>query len=96
VEHAARIRALEYDISKSLSRIDDLNRILDQKSHDLRGKETGLKDSENEMTKLKSQQSNYSKELEHLRALEERYRNENADLQKRIDQESARNADLTH
>lgn len=29
VELAAKIRALEYDISKSLSRIDDLNRIID-------------------------------------------------------------------
>lgn len=29
VELAARIRTLEYDISKSLSRIDDLNRIID-------------------------------------------------------------------
>ena len=29
VELAARIRAIEYDISKSLARIDDLNRIID-------------------------------------------------------------------
>jgi len=29
VEYAARIRSFEYDISKSLGRIDDLNRILD-------------------------------------------------------------------
>jgi hypothetical protein len=29
VDLAARIRALEYDISKSLSRIDDLNRVID-------------------------------------------------------------------
>jgi peptidoglycan hydrolase CwlO-like protein len=29
VELASKIRALEYEISKSLSRIDDLNRIID-------------------------------------------------------------------
>lgn len=29
VELAARIRAIEYDISKSLARIDDLNRVID-------------------------------------------------------------------
>ena len=29
VELTARIRALEYDISKSLARIDDLSRIID-------------------------------------------------------------------
>ena len=95
VEHAAKIRALEYDISKSLSRIDDLNRILDQKSHDLRSKESNLKDSENELQKLKVQHQSYSKELDHLRALEDRYRNENTDLQRRIDSEAQRNAELS-
>jgi hypothetical protein len=30
-----------------------------------------------------------------LRSLDERYRNENADIQRRIDQESIRNAELT-
>lgn len=29
VEYAARIRAFEYDISKSLARIDDLSRIIE-------------------------------------------------------------------
>ncbi len=30
-----------------------------------------------------------------MRSLDERYRNENADIQRRIDQESIRNAELT-
>jgi hypothetical protein len=29
IEYAARIRAVEYDISKSLARIDDLSRVYD-------------------------------------------------------------------
>ena len=33
-------------------------------------------------------------ELERLKSLEERYRNENIDLQKRIDEEAGRNQDL--
>ena len=33
--------------------------------------------------------------MEHLRSLDERYRSENADIQRRIDQESIRNAELT-
>lgn len=80
VEHASRIRAFEYDISKSLARIDDLNRILDQKTYDLKSKEATLLEAENEVLKLKQQLGNYQKELEHLRALEERYRQENSDL----------------
>lgn len=94
VELASRIRALEYDISKSLARIDDLNRIIEQKTYELKSKEQALLEAENECMKLKAQLASYQKELEHLRALEERYRQENGELQRRIDQESSRNAEL--
>lgn len=94
VELAARIRAIEYDISKSLARIDDLNRVLDQKSYDLKNKEQTVLECEGEVHKLKTQQASYQKELEHLKSLEERYRQENSDLQRRIDQESGKNLDL--
>lgn len=95
VEFAAKIRAIEYDISKSLARIDDLNRVLDDKAFALKNKEAALVDAESELLKLRAQQASYQKELEHLRSLDERYRNENADIQRRIDQESIRNAELT-
>lgn len=95
VELAARIRAIEYDISKSLARIDDLNRIIDQKSYDLKSKEATVAECEGEVHKLKTQQASYQKELEHLKSLEERYRLENADLQRRIDQEGGKNLDLS-
>ena len=55
VDLAARIRALEYDIAKSLSRIDELNRVIDQKSYDLKAKENGLAEAENDVLKLKAQ-----------------------------------------
>ena len=55
VDLAAKIRTLEYDISKSLSRIDDLNRLIDQKSYDLKTKDTSLGEAENEVLKLKAQ-----------------------------------------
>lgn len=95
VEYAAKIRAIEYDISKALGRIDDLNRVLDEKTFALKNKEAALIDAESELVKLRAQQASYQKELEHLRSLDERYRNENADIQRRIDQESIRNAELT-
>ncbi len=52
-------------------------------------------DAETELHKLKGQQANYQKELDHLRQLDERYRQENIDIQRRIDQEGTRNAELT-
>ena len=54
MELAARIRAIEYDISKSLARIDDLSRIIDQKAYDLKSKEATLADAESEVHKLKA------------------------------------------
>jgi len=95
VEYAAKIRAIEYDISKSLARIDDLNRLLDEKSFAHKNKETALIDAETELHKLRSQQTSYQKELDHLRALDERYRQENTDIQRRIDQENVRNTELS-
>lgn len=55
VEYAAKIRAIEYDISKSLARIDDLNRVLDEKTYALKQKEQALIDAETELHKLKAQ-----------------------------------------
>lgn len=94
VDLAAKIRTLEYDISKSLSRIDDLNRLIDQKSYDLKAKDTNLGEAENEVIKLKAQLQNYQNELEHLKSLEDRYKQENSDLQKRIDSEGSRNVEI--
>jgi len=54
-----------------------------------------LIEAESEVVKLKQQQANYQAELEHLKALEERYRQENADLQRRIDSEGGRNVELS-
>jgi chromosome segregation ATPase len=95
VEYASRIRSIEHEISKALQRIDDLNRILDEKAHALKVKEAALIDAENELHKLRAQQAAYQKELDHLKALDERYRQENADLQRKIDHENVRNSELS-
>ena len=57
-----------------MSRIEDLSRIIDQKSYDIKNKEATLAEAEKEVANLKLQQANYQKELEHLKALDERYR----------------------
>ncbi len=54
VEYAAKIRAIEYDISKALGRIDDLNRVLDDKAFALKNKEAALVDAESELIKLRA------------------------------------------
>ena len=91
----AQTRTLEYDISKQLARIDDLNKLIDAKTFDLKNKDAQLVDCEGEIIQLKNQVESFQNELRHLKTLEEKYRNENTDLQKRIDQESGRNIELT-
>jgi len=46
----------------------------------LKAKDNTLVEAENEVLKLKAQQANYQKELDHLKALEDRYKQENSDL----------------
>jgi hypothetical protein len=46
------------------------------------------------MNSLKNQLSSFVNELHHLKALEQRYKDENADLHKRTDQESSQNLEL--
>lgn len=94
-ELTAQTRTLEYDISKQLARIDDLNKLIDSKTFDLKGKEAQLVECEGEIIQLKNQVVSFQNELNHLKALEEKYRNENVDLQKRIDSEGSRNVELT-
>lgn len=69
--------------------------MIDTKTFDLKNKESQLIDCEGEIIQLKNQIVSFQNELGHLRALEEKYRNENGDLQKRIDTESSRNIELT-
>lgn len=92
----AQTRTLEYDISKQLARIDDLNKLIDTKTFDLKNKESQLVDCEQEIIQLKNQVVSFQNELNHLKSLEEKYRNENGDLQKRIDSESQRNIELSN
>lgn len=46
------------------------------------------------MNSLKNQLSSFVNELQHLKQLEQRYKDENADLHKRTDQESNQNLEL--
>ena len=50
----AQTRTLEYDISKQLARIDDLNKLIGTKTFDLKNKESQLVDCEQEIIQLKN------------------------------------------
>ncbi len=50
--NAAHIRQLEYEIQQSLSRIDELNRVIDQKSYELKQRQGNSNAAEDELRKL--------------------------------------------
>ena len=48
-----RSKALEFDLQKTLVRIDDQNRLVEQRSYDIRNKATSLDDTEKEISRVK-------------------------------------------
>ena len=50
----AQTRTLEYDISKQLSRIDDLNNVIHQKDMEIKNKEAHLTECQSELLQLKN------------------------------------------
>ena len=93
-ELTAQVRVLEFETSKTVNRTEELNRQIDQKTYELKQKEQQVQDCEREMNSLKNQLSSFVNELHHLKALEQRYKDENADLHRRTDQESSQNLEL--
>jgi chromosome segregation ATPase len=53
------VRALEFDISKTLNKVEEMNRLIDQKSYDQKQKEAELAETETEIHNLKSQMNNF-------------------------------------
>ena len=94
-ELANHIRSLEFDISKTLNNIEEMNRMIDQKQYDVKSKEGELAEAETEIHNLKNQMNSFMAELQHLKNLETRYKEENNDLQLRIDQEGVTNVELS-
>ena len=60
----------------------------------MKGKEQTLNEADREIASLKQQMANFQSELNHLKSLETRYKDENGDLQRRIDQEGCQNVEL--
>ncbi len=93
-ELSAELRNLEFEISKTLNRVEELNREIDGKSHEVKALEGRLEECEREVASLKSQLNSFVSELTHLKGLEQRYKEENGEIQKRIDGEGSQNVEL--
>lgn len=72
-----------------------MTKLIEGKTFDLKSKEAQLAELEGEAIQLQNQVHNFHNELNHLKALQEKYYNENHDLGKRLDSEGQRNVDLS-
>tara|TARA_B110000285_G_C15021897_1_gene562025 strand:+ start:633 stop:938 length:306 start_codon:yes stop_codon:yes gene_type:complete len=62
-----RCKALEFDLQKTLVRIDDQNRVVEQRSYDIRNKGTSLDDTEKECARVKDLNTQQNVEITALR-----------------------------
>ena len=62
-----RCKALEFDLQKTLVRIDEQNRLVEQRSYDIRNKSTSLDDTEKEIARVKDLNTQQNVEITALR-----------------------------
>lgn len=93
-DHANRARSLEYELQKAQARTDDLSRIIDQKHVDLKMRNQQLAEARGEHAKHKNHHDNLVGELKNHQMNEERFRQDNAQLQKANDDYAMKNAQL--
>jgi hypothetical protein len=53
LDQSERAKALEFDLQKTLQRIDEQTRVVEQRSYDIRTKVTSLEDTERECARVK-------------------------------------------
>ena len=87
-------QSLEFQISAQKSKIDEMNRLVETRTTELKSKDNQVIEMEQEITSIKNQVVSFENELQHLLQLEEKYKMENSDLQIRIDGESGKNHEL--
>lgn len=92
-EQQDRIKAIEYELSRSQHRIDDNQKQIDSKSYDHRNKQIILQDSEQEILKLKDSNAGLSSENVSQRRDLDRMMAEAYDLRKENDYQGAKNGD---
>jgi len=91
---ADQLKGLDLEISRTQARIDDLQRLLDVRTNDLRAKHLALEDTERELArmqdlnaKLTAENANLTRDNDHTAA-------ENYDMRKGVDFQNGRNAEM--
>lgn len=89
-----RNKALDFDINKTLAHIADMEKLVEQRSFEIRNRQVQLDDCEKELARLKDINTSTSVEIGALRKDVDRVSTDCYDLRKHIEGTEARNADL--
>lgn len=89
-----RMKALEFDLQKTLIRIDELNKLVEARSFEIRNKNMSLDDNEKEIHRMKDMNSQQNVEIVALRRDVDRISADCYDLRKNIETTEGRNLDL--
>lgn len=94
LNQADRMKALEFDLQKTLLRIDETNKVVESRSYDIRQKSVQLEDTEKEIARVKDLNAQQNVEIVALRRDVDRVSADCYDLRKNIEGTESRNADL--
>ena len=94
VDQVERMNALEFDLQKTLVRINELEKIIEAKSYDIRTKTVQLDDTEREIARIKDLNAQQVVEIGALRKDVDRVAGDCYDIRKHVEVTESRNVDL--
>lgn len=89
-----RLKALEFDLQKTLIRIAETEKVVEARNYDIRNKSAQLGDTEKECARVKDLNNQSNVEIVALRKDVDRVSADCYDLRKNIESTEARNVDL--
>lgn len=92
---ADKLKSLNHDLCRVSSRIEDSQKLIDLRSHDLRAKQIALEDTERELARVGDHNGKISSENAALRRDNERVAQENFDLRREVEFQEGRNGDCS-
>ena len=94
IEQCERMKALEFDLQKTLVRINETEKIVESRSYDIRTKSVQLDDTEREISRIKDLNSQQVVEISALRKDVDRVATDCYDIRKHVEATESRNVDL--
>jgi hypothetical protein len=89
------MRSLEFDLQKTVVRINETEKIVESRSYDIRTKSVQLDDTEREISRIKDLNSQQVVEISALRKDVDRVACDCYDIRKHVEATDARNVDLS-